>query len=85
MAARGQRHLTDETINFDKADASTVYVEASQFVQLFQSGSQKFLEELQIPTIVRSGLADRELKIEIKVSGIDDIVSQLTLKTQKQK
>ena len=29
-------------------------------------------------TIVRSGLADKELKIEIKVSGIDDIVSQLT-------
>ena len=79
--ARGYKDIfTDGTINFDKADASTVYkVEASQFVQLFQSGSQKFLEGTpNTLTIVRSGLADKELKIEIKVSGIDDIVSQLT-------
>ena len=34
-------------------------------------------------TIVRSGLADKELKIEIKVSGIDDIASQLTFENPK--
>ncbi|MDA7776524.1 putative Ig domain-containing protein, partial [Alphaproteobacteria bacterium] len=78
--ARGSRDsFSDGTINFDKADAATVYkVEASQFVQLFQSGSQKFLEGTpNTLTIVRSGLADKDLKIEIEVSGIDDIASQL--------
>ena len=55
----------------EPVDASIVYkVEASQFVQLFQSGSQKFLEGApNTLTIVRSGSANNDLKIEVKVNA----------------
>ena len=69
----------DGRINPDKADATTVYkVEASQIVQLYQTGLEKFLEGSQNEfTLVRSGPTTNRLKVEIEVGGIDSLSSNI--------
>ena len=78
--AKGYKDMyLDGRINPDKADAATVYkVEASQIVQLYQTGLDKFLEGSQNEfTLVRSGSTSNELKVEIEVDGIDSLSSNI--------